>query len=616
MLHLNRTEYTQIAPRLQAILQQTVDDVVARLGCVGALATTLENDKGFYLRASAFASPPPSHFWQQGAGQPSARAMVYLDDSGHRQNLTVTAVNEAELNAQPYSSSPSLYDLFRPFGDPQMSQALQSELNIEQIVAVPLMVQSEVVGTLIALIAAPFSAQAVDFLVAFGQQAAAAMQSHYHLTAMESLERVIFKLQARMTDETEVLQTVVDAVVYELGYQGAMVATLEEGRALPVRAYAVEGSKTLLAQWEKMAGKSLLGPQAVVYLDDPQYKENLSVRAVNGINGRPENYLISNSLYDLLRPVASKRVADLAQTALGIKQVIAVPFFLEDEIVGNLFVASHRSRFSAWEVSLLTSFGQQAAAGIRNARLYREAAEQRQIAEQFGRMAFSATASVHTLGNHVGAVRTYLHLLSGLADYPQSQQQEILQNNGTMLERLRRASELLNKLHEPWHELSDEPVSVNDCLVTALNAVYPQLMNGRESDNLVEQMGAHVHIGLSSNIPPVFTAAEMLTEAFRVLLKNARDAIHETGQIGNLWLQTGVGDDGRVQISIKDSGTGIAPEHLHHIFEMGWTTKEGQGMGFGLFWTRDYIQGLGGQIELESIVGEGSTFHLYLPLSA
>ncbi|MCP4357269.1 MAG: GAF domain-containing sensor histidine kinase [Chloroflexi bacterium] len=434
-----------------------------------------------------------------------------------------------------------------------------------------------------------------------------------YIVSLQTLERVIFSLQARMTDETQVLQTVVDAVVHELGYEGAMVATLEDGNALPVRAYALDESKTVLTKLEKRAGISLIGPDAVVYLDEEKYKDNLSVRAVKGVNGRPQNFLLSDYLYDLLRPIIPKTIADLAQKSLSIKQVIAVPFYLEDEIVGNLFVATRQPEFTSWEISLLTSFGQQAAAGIRNARLYREAETQRRIAEQFGRMAFSATASVHTLGNHIGAVRTYLHLLGGLAGYSSRQQEEIISNNSSMLNRLQLASEMLETLHEPWRHLPEESVSVNDCLVNALNAVYPQLMDGSFSDNLAEQMGAHVHILLSPQLPSIRTASEMLAEAFRVFLKNARDAIRETAEVGDLWIRSELLADGRVQISIQDSGVGIDEADINHIFEMGWTTKDGRGMGFGLFWAKDYIHGLHGTVDVDSVVGQGTTFTIILP---
>jgi signal transduction histidine kinase len=90
--------------------------------------------------------------------------------------------------------------------------------------------------------------------------------------------------------------------------------------------------------------------------------------------------------------------------------------------------------------------------------------------------------------------------------------------------------------------------------------------------------------------------------------------MREMGEVGDLWISSKMAPDGRIQITIKDSGTGIPQGNIPHIFEMGWTTKEGQGMGFGLFWTKDYIHGLGGQLEVDSIWGEGSAFHLYLPV--
>jgi signal transduction histidine kinase len=618
VLQPKNRQQSDISPRLQTILQQVVDDVVERLGCAGALATTLERDKGLYLRASAFNLPPEElqQLLKQTALPTNRRdAIVYVDDERHQSNLSVAAIRSADGRNEPYRITGNLYDLFRPLAEESSAIAFQEALNIEQAVAVPFVVQHEIVGTLIALSADEFTSREIDFLVAFGHQAAAAVQSNSHLTAMEALERVILTLQARMTDEVEVLQTVVDAVVYELGYQGAMVATLEEGNALPVRAYAIDSTSQLLNSLEKMAGVKLIGPRAVVYLDDPHYQENLSVRAVKGLNGRPQNYLISDTLYDLLRPIAPKPIADLAQKQLGIKQVIAVPFFLEDEVVGNLFVASRRPTFTAWEISLLTSFGQQAAAGIRNARLYREAEQQRQIAEQFGRMAFSATASVHALGNHISAVRTYLHLLSGFANYSDSQKREILQNSFNMSDRLRKASEMLDKLHEPWKQEQDTPVSVNDCLVRALNEVYPQLMQGEVGEQLADLMGAHIHIMLRSQLPPVYTAADMLTEAFRIVLKNARDAIRETGKTGDLWIATETAVPNMLCVRIEDNGIGIRSENLPHIFDMGWTTKKGQGMGFGLFWARDYIYGLGGRIDISSQPKKGTTFLIYLPIS-
>ncbi|HFQ94173.1 MAG TPA: GAF domain-containing protein, partial [Anaerolineae bacterium] len=345
MLQQNRKEFSDIAPRLQSALQAVVDDAAARLGCIGAIATTLENDGGLYVRAAAFQVPAEQaqrFLADSGLDVTGSTAVLYLDEKKYRYNLGVSAVKgvngRARAIQQPYLVSDRLYDLLRPLAGEETARRLQTELGISQVVAVPFIVADEVVGSLMAAAAKPFDERDIDFLVAFARQAASSIENHYRLTAMESLEKVIFSLQAKMTDETKVLQAVVDSVVFELGYAGAMVATLERGNALPVRAYALDDRPQILAHLEEKAGVKLLSPKAVVYLDDDYYKDNLSVRAVKGVNGRPQKYLTSNKLYDLLRPIVRKSLADFAQQMLGIRAVIAVPFFVEDEVVGNLFV--------------------------------------------------------------------------------------------------------------------------------------------------------------------------------------------------------------------------------------------------------------------------------------
>ncbi len=67
------------------------------------------------------------------------------------------------------------------------------------------------------------------------------------------------------------------------------------------------------------------------------------------------------------------------------------------------------------------------------------------------------------------------------------------------------------------------------------------------------------------------------------------------------------------KITIDDHGTGIPLENLDRIFEMNYTTKK-SGLGFGLFWTKDYIEGLGGSINVESYLGKGTKFTIYLPI--
>ncbi|HSH02808.1 MAG TPA: GAF domain-containing sensor histidine kinase [Anaerolineae bacterium] len=604
-----------ISPRLQAVLQQVVDDVVARLGCRAAMVATLE--EGNALQGRAFAVAVSPRVWRPlqemiGISPVSSEAVIFLNERKYSQNLGVRAVKSAQSGGAKYLTGETMHDLFRPVVGKKLCWTLQKALGVKQVIAVPFFIEDEVVGNLFAASDQAFVRQDLEFLVALGAQAAVAIQSQRHLEELQSLESIFLNMQANITDEQMVLQTIVDAVVNQFDFVGALVATLEDHNALPVRAYNISVAPNLIHQWESMAGVSFTGPRAVVFLNNEKYQDNLSVRAVKGSDGHPERYLISDSLYDLFRPIVPRAVIAVAQKVLGVKQVIAVPFFLEDEVVGNLFAATTRPSFTEREISLLTTLGQQAAVGLRNARLYRVAEERREIAQMFGRMAFSAAASIHALRNQIGAARSILGLLERLPAADEKQEQ-ILGYVPSAVERLTRAATILDNLHEPWRHTTDEEVNLNDCVIWSLGEVFAQSSIDRHAATQTTIEGVTLHLDLAEDIPAVITVADMLTESLRIMIKNAKEAIVEHQGSGDLWLTSQrYGNDG-LQFELRDNGIGIAPAHLQRIFDMGWSTKGGQGMGFGLFWTKDFIDGLGGTIEVKSIQGEGTTFTITLP---
>ena len=111
----------------------------------------------------------------------------------------------------------------------------------------------------------------------------------------------------------------------------------------------------------------------------------------------------------------------------------------------------------------------------------------------------------------------------------------------------------------------------------------------------------------------------MLTEAFKIIIDNGLEAIKEktsqNGQDGKLEVESRQVSEAVIQVVIRDNGIGIAPENLSRIFEMRWSTKAA-GMGFGLFWTKEYIEGLAGSIDVESIWQQGTTFTITLPVES
>jgi signal transduction histidine kinase/ligand-binding sensor domain-containing protein len=113
-------------------------------------------------------------------------------------------------------------------------------------------------------------------------------------------------------------------------------------------------------------------------------------------------------------------------------------------------------------------------------------------------------------------------------------------------------------------------------------------------------------------IPKVPCNAGQINQVVLNLLKNAADAIAEQGQI---WIRTRQ-DGEAVEISVRDSGSGIPPEVLKKIFDPFFTTKPvGKGTGLGLSVSMQIVERHGGRLWAENQPGGGATFFIRLPLN-
>lgn len=109
--------------------------------------------------------------------------------------------------------------------------------------------------------------------------------------------------------------------------------------------------------------------------------------------------------------------------------------------------------------------------------------------------------------------------------------------------------------------------------------------------------------------PEVHVDAEQIKQAFLNIILNAIDAMKEKG--GDLTVSLNPKHDG-LEISIRDTGCGIEPEKLPHIFDPFYSNKE-SGTGLGLAITHSIVQKNGGSIEIQSEVGKGTVFTIKLP---
>jgi PAS domain S-box-containing protein len=119
------------------------------------------------------------------------------------------------------------------------------------------------------------------------------------------------------------------------------------------------------------------------------------------------------------------------------------------------------------------------------------------------------------------------------------------------------------------------------------------------------------------DVPRVLASDGRLTQVFLNLIINAAHAVAERAPDERrltIRAWTEPDGDGAVKISIHDTGTGIAPEHLPRLFEPFFTTKPvGEGSGLGLSVAHGIVTSLGGSIEVRSAPGAGTTFTITLP---
>jgi two-component system, cell cycle sensor histidine kinase and response regulator CckA len=135
----------------------------------------------------------------------------------------------------------------------------------------------------------------------------------------------------------------------------------------------------------------------------------------------------------------------------------------------------------------------------------------------------------------------------------------------------------------------------------------------------------HLHTQLDPALPPVFADAGQMEQVMMNLVLNARDAMPSGGTIAvrtsrvllraGLQHRFGVIPAGEyVVLSVEDAGTGIAPDVLERLFEPFFTTKpQGKGTGLGLATVHGIVRQSSGHVTVESTVGHGTQFTIYLP---
>ena len=144
-----------------------------------------------------------------------------------------------------------------------------------------------------------------------------------------------------------------------------------------------------------------------------------------------------------------------------------------------------------------------------------------------------------------------------------------------------------------------KPASLNMVVEKTLELLTPEL----------ENRGVHIKTKLARQLPMTPIDATQIQQVLVNLVQNAKQAMTRGG---TLTIQTGEAAEA-VWVSVADTGGGIPEEQLNRIFEPFYTTKK-KGTGLGLMIVQRIVRAHKGHIEVESQVGRGTSFRIWLPL--
>lgn len=374
-------------------------------------------------------------------------------------------------------------------------------------------------------------------------------------------------------DPVTAAQALAQVCVPELG-DCAMVLFAEDGRLQRVAVAA--------ASWREPLARELL------HMPLPRVGEVTDAFA----SGKP---LVIEPLP--VDPSLGEQYASLVQR-LELRRVLVVPLLARAKVLGVLAISRGGERaFAPDEIQLAEDLALRGGAALDNARLY--AREQAATGSRDELMAILS----HDLRNPLNVISMAAANLRRHAD-PDARR-KIEKIDRAVLGMGRLISDLMDvtRLEAGRLQLEPETIEVPGMVEEAVDLVRP----------LALEKGLALRTDLAAPLPAVRSEKERVLQVFSNLLGNA---IKFTPPAGTITVQASA-LPGEVSFAVRDTGPGIQPMQLSHIFDRFWQARAAAraGAGLGLAIAKGIVEAHGGRIWVESKPGSGATFHFTLPVA-
>jgi signal transduction histidine kinase len=480
-------------------------------------------------------------------------------------------------------------------------RSVSEALGLRSYLAVPMLRDGEPIGAI--LVARPqaglFPDNQVELLQTFADQAVIAIENVRLFKELEArtgeLTQSVEKLTAlgevsRAVSSTLDVETVLDTIV-------SRASQLAGAAGCSIFEYDEAAERFELRAMHNYDAAFVEALRAV------------PLRKGEGLMGRAAEMREPIQIPDITQPGAYQSSVRDTLIRFGYRALLAVPLLREDQIIGSLsFNRKEAGEFPPEVIDVLKTFATQSALAIQNARLFRE------IADKSAQLEAASRHKSEFLANMSHELRTPLNAIIGFSE--------------VLTERM------FGELNEKQDEYLRDIYSSGQHLLSLINDILDlsKIEAGRMElelsdfhlptaiDNaliLVRERATRRGITLGHSVDERLGAIRGDERKVKqVLLNLLSNALKFTPEGGRIDVRA-VPHDGVAEISVTDTGVGIAPEDQEAVFEefrqVGTADKKVEGTGLGLALSRKFIELHGGRIWVESEVGKGSTFRFTLP---
>jgi len=302
--------------------------------------------------------------------------------------------------------------------------------------------------------------------------------------------------------------------------------------------------------------------------------------------------LVQRIVADILKPKRSEICLGEAKPSFVPRLSVAIKS--KGLILGQLYLDQKLSgdEYSTQDKNLLDTLAHQVGVALENIHLHQGLVR----SESLAALGTMAAGMAHEIKNPLASIKGMTQVL------PENMEdKEFIKDFTDLVPRqLDRINKIVENLLKVGKKIKLEKKNIN--LVNLVNEVLDFYAN------LCRKKGIEVKRNLDQ-LPEIYADPEQLQQVFTNLVLNSVQAMPEGGVLE----VTGEQGRGRLVIQVSDTGVGIPSDKLEKIFDPFFTLKE-EGSGLGLFTAFRVLQEHGGAIEVESQVGKGTKFTLWLPI--